>query len=354
SNALPNVSITYSGKDQTLPTITCPASQAIVLDASCQGVIPDYTSLATVADNCTLAAALVVTQTPAAGYSVSGTRPTVVTLTASDVAGNKATCSFVVTATDNTPPVIANCPGNIEVATSNCKAIVNWQAPTASDNCAIASFKGTHTSGSEFDVGATVVRYVALDNAGNTSTCSFTVTVIQDQTIAVSNCPEGIEVFADETGNAIVTWEEPKFSGRCGRLLVERSFVPGSRFPIGKTKVRYSAEDALGTKAECVFEISVLLRDLDIRVSKLITPEGDGINDTWEIFDIDQYPDNEVMVFDRWGSRVFQTQGYNKNTNVWDGTRAGNPIPTGTYFYSIRIKFGDRNGRQEGFIELVR
>ncbi|MBL0314375.1 MAG: hypothetical protein IPP69_00875 [Flavobacteriales bacterium] len=44
--------------DTTVPTITCPAAQTLVLNATCAGVLADYTSLATVADNCTATGAL--------------------------------------------------------------------------------------------------------------------------------------------------------------------------------------------------------------------------------------------------------------------------------------------------------
>src|SRR5690606_40061447 len=71
-------------------------------DASCEGTVGDYTSLAVVADNCD--AAPVVTQSPLAGTTFSGT--TSVTLTVTDASGNEASTSFNVNVEDTTNPII--------------------------------------------------------------------------------------------------------------------------------------------------------------------------------------------------------------------------------------------------------
>src|SRR5690606_32775949 len=82
-------SVAVTVVDNQNPTITCPSAQTLVLNASCAGVLGNYTSLATAADNCTVAS---VTQSPAAGTAVSGVGTTVVTLTVTDAAGNTSIC----------------------------------------------------------------------------------------------------------------------------------------------------------------------------------------------------------------------------------------------------------------------
>jgi len=63
-------------KDEIAPQITCPANIDVSLDANCQAIIADYTSLATISDNCTPMTDLTVTQSPAAGQIING--PTVI------------------------------------------------------------------------------------------------------------------------------------------------------------------------------------------------------------------------------------------------------------------------------------
>lgn len=101
----------------------------------------------------------------------------------------------VITLEDNTSPVIINCPADITVnSNSDCVAIVNFMAPSATDNCGIASFMSDRPtgSGSRFDIGTTTITYTAIDNCGNESTCSFSVTVLpnccNDDMIVI--CPD--------------------------------------------------------------------------------------------------------------------------------------------------------------------
>ena len=68
------------------------------------------------------------------------------------------------------------------------------------------------------------------------------------------------------------------------------------------------------------------------------TPNGDGINDTWQIKHIEKYLDCIVEVFTPSGNRVyFSTSGYDK---PFDGTFQGKPLPVGTYYYVINPKLG--------------
>lgn len=69
-------------------------------------------------------------------------------------------------------------------------------------------------------------------------------------------------------------------------------------------------------------------------VSNLFTPNGDGINDTWYIQDIQNYSDNEVFIYNIYGDVVFTKKGY---MNDWQGTYNGSALPDGTYYYVIRF-----------------
>lgn len=64
------------------------------------------------------------------------------------------------------------------------------------------------------------------------------------------------------------------------------------------------------------------------------TPNGDGINDDWQIDYIDQFPESVVEVYNRWGEMLFRSVGY---TERWDGTYNGKDLPVGTYYYIIEL-----------------
>jgi gliding motility-associated-like protein len=79
-----------------------------------------------------------------------------------------------------------------------------------------------------------------------------------------------------------------------------------------------------------------------------ITPNSDGNNDTWIINGIDEFPDNHVTVFNRWGNMVYDKVGYN---NDWKGTWEGSELPFGTYFYCVE----DGKGQvYTGWLQLMR
>ena len=72
-----------------------------------------------------------------------------------------------------------------------------------------------------------------------------------------------------------------------------------------------------------------------ILVDNAFTPNGDGINDTWDMPFLAGYPGCTVMVYNRYGALVFNSVNYPK---PWDGTYNGKALPVGTYYYIINLK----------------
>jgi gliding motility-associated-like protein len=93
----------------------------------------------------------------------------------------------------------------------------------------------------------------------------------------------------------------------------------------------------------CNLELSVTItvtEDFSLGIPNLISPNGDGINDVWNIFNVETYPGTSVIIFNRWGSKVWESDDY---ANDWTGTsQNGNELPDGTYFYVIQVGGSDR------------
>lgn len=113
--------------------------------------------------------------------------------TATDIAGNTASTTVTVTVEDRTPPTISNVPAPIRVeATSSSGATVTYPTPTATDNVdASVLVNCVQESGSLFPIGTTPVTCTAIDNAGNTASATFTVTVAPPVTISICHIPPG-------------------------------------------------------------------------------------------------------------------------------------------------------------------
>lgn len=174
--------------DVVAPEITCPADETINNGANCDFSIPDYTGLTAISENCP---DYVLEQIPAIGSVVSvGIHE--ITVTIADVAGNQGECSFEIEVLENVAPTIA-CPAAI----SQCDSLVFYSAPSANDNCAIASISQTDlsgfTSGDIFPVGTTQQTYEVVDESGNTSSCSFSIEVLESPSIAqITNTPTSL------------------------------------------------------------------------------------------------------------------------------------------------------------------
>ncbi|TDN36427.1 T9SS type B sorting domain-containing protein [Hymenobacter sp. UV11] len=76
-----------------------------------------------------------------------------------------------------------------------------------------------------------------------------------------------------------------------------------------------------------------------LRIPNAFSPNGDGRDDTWQIDHINDYSTNRVLVFNRWGNKIFEASGYHSG-GEWNGTIGGQPVPVGTYYYVITLSSG--------------
>ena len=73
-------------------------------------------------------------------------------------------------------------------------------------------------------------------------------------------------------------------------------------------------------------------------IPNAFSPNGDTVNDVWNIRNIQLYPEVLIRVFNKWGEQVFESMGY---TEAWDGTFRGNLLPPATYYYVLDLQNGD-------------
>jgi gliding motility-associated-like protein len=97
-----------------------------------------------------------------------------------------------------------------------------------------------------------------------------------------------------------------------------------------------------------------------IRVHPAISPNNDGLgNDVMYIENIEKYPNNEVVIFNRWGGTVFKLKNYDNKSNNFKGRSnaggsAGNDVPDGSYFYNIEVLIDGKKEHYTGFIVIKR
>jgi hypothetical protein len=276
--------LTVTLKDVTPPSITCPANATVNANASCQGTVGSY-SAATLSDNCNPTPT--VTQSPASSTVLTGHNTAqTVTLTANDGNGNTSTCTLTVTLKDVTPPSIT-CPANITInANASCQGTISAFTPTAlSDNCnPTPTFAQSPVAGSTIS-GHNAVRTVTLtatDVAGNTQTCTLTVT-LKDVTPPAIVC-RPFTANLDASGNVSITPANVYQSGSDNCGVVNLVSVVASSFNcsnVGNNVVTLTANDGNGNTATC--NAIVTVRDVTPPVAKCkttILPANLGPNGT--------------------------------------------------------------------------
>lgn len=255
-------SFTITVEDQEDPVIVCPANVVKDVDPGQCGAIVFYPGVG-VSDNCSPVNVTLISGIGNGNFFPVGT--TTETYMATDPYGNTDICSFTVTINDNEAPVIT-CPADITVSNDlgQCGAVVNYSLPTIADNCPSTGPPTLTTgfaSGSIFPVGTTAVTYSYTDLGNNTVSCSFNVTV-EDNEAPIILCPADITVTGSPTTcDAVVSYSGVTASDNCpGTISISliAGFSSGNTFPVGTTVVSYQAVDLAGNIDTCSFNVNVL------------------------------------------------------------------------------------------------
>ena len=106
-----------------------------------------------------------------------------------------------------------------------------------------------------------------------------------------------------------------------------------------------------GIEGGCLVKDTVeVIVDDKIKINDAFSPNGDGVNDKWEIGILQDYPNAKVQIFNRWGQLLYESQPY----DAWDGTYKGKDMPLGTYYYIIDLNDGGSTQTLSGAITIIR
>jgi len=267
-------SFTITVNDNEAPAFTnCPSTMTISCDASAD---VSNTGNATATDNCSAvsmshsdANTQNADEANAGHYNYSITR----TFTAADENNNASTCVQIITVQDITAPSVTCVATAIRpTAAGSCTYLVSgseFDAAASSDNCSAVSLtyelSGATTAtgsasldGIELNKGTTTIQWTASDVTGNSSACSFDVTV-SDTELPVITCPANITIGNDAGMCSAVINYEVLFSDNCpGAILGQESGWPSDYvFPVGTTTNMFTVADASGNTASASFTVTV-------------------------------------------------------------------------------------------------
>ena len=249
--------------DEELPVLNCPPNQILSTDPGICESTAQWTAPIGV-DNCP-DVFTIQSEGPTAGTPLSE-GVYVVGYETYDGSGNSAACDFTIEIQDLVAPGIICPPSRTLYADVNCETTIWYTAPGYSDNCPNPVLSQVSGLG----VGPTVVNgnfytevWQAEDAAGNVTSCSFDVTVI-DQFPPSIVCPADINVgtSSDGTGDctAVVNFADATASDNCAPApTVTQTSGPasGSSLGTGSHTVWFEAVDRDGNAVQCSFDITV-------------------------------------------------------------------------------------------------
>ena len=99
--------------------------------------------------------------------------------------------------------------------------------------------------------------------------------------------------------------------------------------------------------------VTIAIEPCDLVIPTAFTPDDDQVNDNWEILNLDEiYPDNVVTIYNRWGSKLYQSEKGSYSMNPWDGKYEDEGMPVGSYYFLIEP---NKEGKEiiTGIVSLV-
>ena len=253
-------SVSVKTTDSSAPSISC-ASSVQVSIASIKSVAEAYKEglfNISVSDNCS--------SNPSVSYSDQDLQPNKtikVTFTASDKAGNSATCTSKLTVNPGNAPSIS-CTDLTLTAGSDCSASLGSDSDLAtasdSDNDAL---EVTLSPAGPYSLGTTTVTATATDEKmGKSSSCSATVTV-QDKTAPVISCPDNLTIDQESndgissSSSQVASWlAQASASDNCDSEVTISNDAQNT-IPVGSSTITFTATDDSGNSATCSAAITV-------------------------------------------------------------------------------------------------
>jgi gliding motility-associated-like protein len=228
--------------------------------------------------------------------------------------------------------------------TSGTLTVCEGTVPTNAD--LFAALSGTPDAGGTWSNVGLAYTYTVAATAPCTSDASATVTVIeQAQPNAGSNGM--LDICQGTTVTAV-----DLFSSLIGTPDVGGTWTPA--LP-GAGTYTYTVTATAPCSSDATALVELIISPCDIIIPTGFTPNGDNANDEWEILGLDeQYIENQVFVYNRWGNLLYASKKGSYSTSKWDGTFENKPLPVGSYYYLIYTDPSNEGNILKGIVSIIK
>ena len=202
------------------------------------------------------------------------------------------------------------------------------------------------------------IRLRTTDKAGWSFDKAYSVTVSQLPTLTGTGNEAGSQITTPASTNPKISKGYKSNLQVSGSNLVSYSWTPSKGLsstsianPVAEltetTTYSVLVTNSFGNKVTLSITIEVM-EDFNLVVSNIVTPNGDGVNDNWQIENLINYPNNELVISDRNNNILYRQKNYSNN---WDGQYNGSVLPSGTYYYLLTFNSGESVKR--GYITII-
>lgn len=251
-------------------------------------------------------------------------------------------------------------PVTMLASSATTPATGNWTL--VSGQGTIADATNPFTAITSLGFGANVFAWTVDNGECGTTTDEVTITVY-DSSVQPADAGPSLQFCQDATSATLAavpttstgvgTWSRVSGSGNVDQPGNPNSTVSG--LALGYNVFAWTVDNGeCGTTSDTM---TIYIRDcLTVTIPDAFSPNGDGVNDVFNIVNIESYPNNKFTVYNRWGNKVYEATPYT-NLQAWDGTSQygsafGEGLPESTYYYILEL--GNDTDAYTGFIYLRR
>ena len=258
-------------------------------------------------------------------------------------------CTFDVPVTISQPPTVLS--GSITSQTNvSCFGLTDGSI-TVTGSGGISPYMYS-LNGGTFQVSGTFNNLAGTTNTitvqdANLCTANVPATIVEPAAILIVGVP--VPASCPDVPDGSITLTITGGTQPYNMIWSDGVITPGRQNIAGGT---YSVvvTDKNGCASSQVVVVGIAASAQCIEIPTIITPNNDGVNDTWQIKNIDLFPNAEVFVFTRWGKLVFHSK--NLAANPWNGTFEGTLLPTDSYHYVLHLNDGSKP--RSGVISIIR
>ncbi len=186
---------------------------------------------------------------------------------------------------------------------------------------------------------------------GCDSIVTLKLTIIEIPEFTITATPQAIlvgdssQLYVNYDGN--IVWNEDSTLSclDCNNPIAKP--IQTTTYTVTIKKLYCSVSDSI--------TVSIIIPEIKLEIPDGFSPNQDGVNDKFVISGLEMYPDNEIKIFNRWGTQVFQAKPYYNNWTGLNfaGASMGDELPEGTYYYVLELNDKDKQVIK-GYIYLKR